>query len=91
MCGRAMLRHEWAGSTGDGNAFVSPLVFRVSMGGGDCLPSGDPSAQIPAYTIKKNRLPKSKNSKLKTKKILSLYCLWPTANLEVGATIAPND
>uniref|UniRef100_A0A2H1VWX1 SFRICE_030543 n=1 Tax=Spodoptera frugiperda TaxID=7108 RepID=A0A2H1VWX1_SPOFR len=23
-----------------GNAFVTPLVFQVSMGGGDCLPSG---------------------------------------------------
>uniref|UniRef100_A0A2H1VMM9 SFRICE_007381 n=1 Tax=Spodoptera frugiperda TaxID=7108 RepID=A0A2H1VMM9_SPOFR len=35
------------------NALVTPLVFQVSMGGGDCLPSGDPSARLPAYTIKK--------------------------------------
>uniref|UniRef100_A0A2H1WN63 SFRICE_040728 n=1 Tax=Spodoptera frugiperda TaxID=7108 RepID=A0A2H1WN63_SPOFR len=35
-----------------GNAFVTPVVFRVSMGGGDCLPSGDPSARLPAYIIK---------------------------------------
>uniref|UniRef100_A0A2H1VFJ7 SFRICE_014223 n=1 Tax=Spodoptera frugiperda TaxID=7108 RepID=A0A2H1VFJ7_SPOFR len=28
------------------NALVTPLVFRVSMGGGDCLPSGDPSILI---------------------------------------------
>uniref|UniRef100_A0A2H1V9Q7 SFRICE_020129 n=1 Tax=Spodoptera frugiperda TaxID=7108 RepID=A0A2H1V9Q7_SPOFR len=35
-----------------GNAPVSPLVFQVSMGGGDCLPSANPSARLPAYTIK---------------------------------------
>uniref|UniRef100_A0A2H1VJM8 SFRICE_029609 n=1 Tax=Spodoptera frugiperda TaxID=7108 RepID=A0A2H1VJM8_SPOFR len=33
-----------------GNALVTPLVFRVSMGGGDCLPSGDTSVRLP-YTI----------------------------------------
>uniref|UniRef100_A0A2H1VVR1 SFRICE_030649 n=1 Tax=Spodoptera frugiperda TaxID=7108 RepID=A0A2H1VVR1_SPOFR len=27
-----------------GNALVAPLVFRVSKGSGDCLPSRDPSA-----------------------------------------------
>uniref|UniRef100_A0A2H1W3P8 SFRICE_022853 n=1 Tax=Spodoptera frugiperda TaxID=7108 RepID=A0A2H1W3P8_SPOFR len=50
-CGLAMLRHCWAGSTGviprpsrkptprkAGNVLVTPLVFQVSMGGGDCLP-----------------------------------------------------
>uniref|UniRef100_A0A2H1X2M9 SFRICE_022935 n=1 Tax=Spodoptera frugiperda TaxID=7108 RepID=A0A2H1X2M9_SPOFR len=36
-----------------GNAFVPPLVFRVSMGGGDCLPSRDPSARLPALEHKK--------------------------------------
>uniref|UniRef100_A0A2H1WZW9 SFRICE_028971 n=1 Tax=Spodoptera frugiperda TaxID=7108 RepID=A0A2H1WZW9_SPOFR len=36
-----------------GNVHVTPLVFQVSMGGGDCLPSGDTSARLPAYTIKK--------------------------------------
>uniref|UniRef100_A0A2H1WFR0 SFRICE_012543 n=1 Tax=Spodoptera frugiperda TaxID=7108 RepID=A0A2H1WFR0_SPOFR len=36
-----------------GNAPVTPLVFQVSMDGGECLPSGDPSARLPAYTIKK--------------------------------------
>uniref|UniRef100_A0A2H1WDE6 SFRICE_034972 n=1 Tax=Spodoptera frugiperda TaxID=7108 RepID=A0A2H1WDE6_SPOFR len=35
-----------------GNALVTPLVFRVSMDSGDCLPLGDPSACLPAYTIK---------------------------------------
>uniref|UniRef100_A0A2H1W8B1 SFRICE_001513 n=1 Tax=Spodoptera frugiperda TaxID=7108 RepID=A0A2H1W8B1_SPOFR len=29
-----------------------PLVFRVSMGGGDCLPSDDPLARLLAYNIK---------------------------------------
>uniref|UniRef100_A0A2H1VCS1 SFRICE_006028 n=1 Tax=Spodoptera frugiperda TaxID=7108 RepID=A0A2H1VCS1_SPOFR len=29
-----------------GNAFVTSLVFQVSMGGGDCLPLGDPSARL---------------------------------------------
>uniref|UniRef100_A0A2H1W344 SFRICE_021082 n=1 Tax=Spodoptera frugiperda TaxID=7108 RepID=A0A2H1W344_SPOFR len=37
MCGM------WGGNRSTeskaGNAFVTPLVFRVSMGGGDCLPS----------------------------------------------------
>uniref|UniRef100_A0A2H1WVW2 SFRICE_033991 n=1 Tax=Spodoptera frugiperda TaxID=7108 RepID=A0A2H1WVW2_SPOFR len=28
-----------------GNALVTSLVFRMSMGGGDYLPSGDPSAR----------------------------------------------
>ncbi|CAH1642346.1 unnamed protein product [Spodoptera littoralis] len=31
------------------------LVFQVSMGDAECLPSGDPSARLPAYTIKKDR------------------------------------
>uniref|UniRef100_A0A2H1WM85 SFRICE_027610 n=1 Tax=Spodoptera frugiperda TaxID=7108 RepID=A0A2H1WM85_SPOFR len=35
-----------------GNAVVTPLVFRVSVGGDDCSPSGDPTARLPAYTIK---------------------------------------
>uniref|UniRef100_A0A2H1V7W7 SFRICE_020358 n=1 Tax=Spodoptera frugiperda TaxID=7108 RepID=A0A2H1V7W7_SPOFR len=72
-CWRAMLRHEWAGSTGvisrphrkpdvkqrlrcvslSGNALVTPLVFQVPMGGGDCLPSGNTSARLPACIIKK--------------------------------------
>uniref|UniRef100_A0A2H1VRU7 SFRICE_019336 n=1 Tax=Spodoptera frugiperda TaxID=7108 RepID=A0A2H1VRU7_SPOFR len=39
-----------------GNALVKPLVFQVSMGGGDCLPSGNTSARLPACFIKKNVL-----------------------------------
>uniref|UniRef100_A0A2H1V6H1 SFRICE_022824 n=1 Tax=Spodoptera frugiperda TaxID=7108 RepID=A0A2H1V6H1_SPOFR len=38
-----------------GNVLVTPLVFWVSTGGGNCLPSGDPSARLPAYTIKRNQ------------------------------------
>uniref|UniRef100_A0A2H1VRB5 SFRICE_038339 n=1 Tax=Spodoptera frugiperda TaxID=7108 RepID=A0A2H1VRB5_SPOFR len=34
------------------SAIVTLLLFQVSIGGGDCLPSGDPSALLPAYTIK---------------------------------------
>uniref|UniRef100_A0A2H1WDL6 SFRICE_040154 n=1 Tax=Spodoptera frugiperda TaxID=7108 RepID=A0A2H1WDL6_SPOFR len=86
-CGRAMLRHEWADSTGviprpsrkltlpedqlapapffpildspttripnlqkAGNALLTPLVFRVSIGGGDCMLLGEP-----AYTTKKEQ------------------------------------
>lgn len=30
-----------------------PLVFRMSMGGGDCLPSDDSLARLLAYNIKK--------------------------------------
>uniref|UniRef100_A0A2H1WZE6 SFRICE_040213 n=1 Tax=Spodoptera frugiperda TaxID=7108 RepID=A0A2H1WZE6_SPOFR len=61
-CGRAMLRREWACSTGviprphrkpapqkAGIALMTPLVFQVSMGGGDCLLSGDKSARLPAF------------------------------------------
>uniref|UniRef100_A0A2H1WR73 SFRICE_032041 n=1 Tax=Spodoptera frugiperda TaxID=7108 RepID=A0A2H1WR73_SPOFR len=33
------------------NALVTPLVFRVSMGGGDCLPSADHSACLQAYIM----------------------------------------
>uniref|UniRef100_A0A2H1VSG3 SFRICE_022705 n=1 Tax=Spodoptera frugiperda TaxID=7108 RepID=A0A2H1VSG3_SPOFR len=33
------------------NALVTPLVFQVCMGGGDCLSSGDPSARLPAQEI----------------------------------------
>uniref|UniRef100_A0A2H1WD02 SFRICE_021008 n=1 Tax=Spodoptera frugiperda TaxID=7108 RepID=A0A2H1WD02_SPOFR len=40
-----------------GNALVTPLVFRLSMGGSDCLPSDDPSARLLAYTIKMFREP----------------------------------
>uniref|UniRef100_A0A2H1VIN1 SFRICE_020813 n=1 Tax=Spodoptera frugiperda TaxID=7108 RepID=A0A2H1VIN1_SPOFR len=36
-----------------GNALVTPLVFQVSMGGGDCLPLGNTSARLPACFIKK--------------------------------------
>ncbi|CAH1634906.1 unnamed protein product [Spodoptera littoralis] len=36
-----------------GNALVTPLVFQVSMGDADCLLSGDPSARLLAYAIKK--------------------------------------
>ena len=32
---------------------MAPLVLQVSMGGGDRLPSGDPSARLPSYFIKK--------------------------------------
>ena len=39
-----------------GNALVTPLVLQVSMGGGDRLPSGDPSARLPSYRIKKNQI-----------------------------------
>ncbi|KAF9804191.1 hypothetical protein SFRURICE_020619 [Spodoptera frugiperda] len=51
-CGRAMLRREWARSTGVvsrpnrkstpqtfSTALITPLAFSVSIGGGDCLPS----------------------------------------------------
>ncbi|KAF9814104.1 hypothetical protein SFRURICE_000099 [Spodoptera frugiperda] len=34
----------------------TPPVFRVSMGGGDCLPLGDLNACLPAYSIKINKL-----------------------------------
>ena len=37
-----------------GGPEVTPLVLRVSMGGGDRLPSGDPSARLPSYHIKKS-------------------------------------
>ena len=38
-----------------GNALVTPLVLRVSMGGGNRLPSDDPSARLPApYAHHKN-------------------------------------
>uniref|UniRef100_A0A2H1WNL0 SFRICE_014324 n=1 Tax=Spodoptera frugiperda TaxID=7108 RepID=A0A2H1WNL0_SPOFR len=36
-----------------GNALITPLVFRVSMGGGDCLQSGDTSASLTTFIIKK--------------------------------------
>uniref|UniRef100_A0A2H1VK08 SFRICE_014737 n=1 Tax=Spodoptera frugiperda TaxID=7108 RepID=A0A2H1VK08_SPOFR len=36
-----------------GNALVTPLVFQVTMGGGDCLPSGHPPARLPACSIKR--------------------------------------
>ena len=35
---------------------MTPLVLQVSMGGGDRLPSGDPSARLPSYLIKKKKL-----------------------------------
>uniref|UniRef100_A0A2H1X1F6 SFRICE_018356 n=1 Tax=Spodoptera frugiperda TaxID=7108 RepID=A0A2H1X1F6_SPOFR len=35
---------------------VTPLVFRMSNGGGDCLLSGDSSARLPAYTYHKKTL-----------------------------------
>ena len=38
-----------------GNALVTTLVLRVSMGGGDRLPSGEPSARLPRYFIKKKK------------------------------------
>uniref|UniRef100_A0A2H1WFV8 SFRICE_028804 n=1 Tax=Spodoptera frugiperda TaxID=7108 RepID=A0A2H1WFV8_SPOFR len=53
------------------NALVTPLVFRMSMGGGDCLPSADPSAHLPAYPIKKklvNLQDQRSNPKLPTQK-----------------------
>uniref|UniRef100_A0A2H1WNN3 SFRICE_026114 n=1 Tax=Spodoptera frugiperda TaxID=7108 RepID=A0A2H1WNN3_SPOFR len=40
--------------TETGSALITPLVFRVSKGSGHCLSSGDPSARLPAYTIKKD-------------------------------------
>ena len=36
-----------------GKALVTPLVLRVSMGGGDRLTSGDPYARLPSYLRKK--------------------------------------
>uniref|UniRef100_A0A2H1W395 SFRICE_021079 n=1 Tax=Spodoptera frugiperda TaxID=7108 RepID=A0A2H1W395_SPOFR len=39
-------------------SLVRPLVFQVSIGGGDCLPSGDTSARIPACSIKNKLFPK---------------------------------
>ena len=35
---------------------MTPLVLQVSMGGGDRLPSGDPSARLPSYFIKTKNL-----------------------------------
>uniref|UniRef100_A0A2H1WJ52 SFRICE_015981 n=1 Tax=Spodoptera frugiperda TaxID=7108 RepID=A0A2H1WJ52_SPOFR len=32
-----------------GQALVTPLVFWVYTGGGDCLPSGDPTTRLPYY------------------------------------------
>lgn len=32
-------------------SLVTLLMFEVFMDGGDCLPSGDPSDRLPAYTI----------------------------------------
>uniref|UniRef100_A0A2H1V0Z4 SFRICE_001838 n=1 Tax=Spodoptera frugiperda TaxID=7108 RepID=A0A2H1V0Z4_SPOFR len=37
------------------NALVTPLVFQMSMGGGDCLPSGDTSARRIVMKIKGKR------------------------------------
>ena len=34
---------------------MTPLVLQVFMGGGDRLPSGDPSARLPSYIIKKKK------------------------------------
>uniref|UniRef100_A0A2H1X0R8 SFRICE_019853 n=1 Tax=Spodoptera frugiperda TaxID=7108 RepID=A0A2H1X0R8_SPOFR len=34
-----------------GNALVTPLVFQVSMGGGDCLPSGNTPARLPTSQV----------------------------------------
>uniref|UniRef100_A0A2H1VKJ4 SFRICE_020145 n=1 Tax=Spodoptera frugiperda TaxID=7108 RepID=A0A2H1VKJ4_SPOFR len=54
-------RVEWP-RTGDatvamlpGNALVTPLVFQVSLGGGDCLPSGNASARLTTCFIKKRK------------------------------------
>lgn len=38
------------------NARVTPRVFQVPMGGGDCLTSGDPYICLPANTIKTEKL-----------------------------------
>ncbi|CAH1645152.1 unnamed protein product [Spodoptera littoralis] len=46
-----------------GDALVTPLVFQVFMGDADCLPSGDPSARLPAYAVKK--IPGSKSQSLR--------------------------
>ena len=35
---------------------MTSLVLQVSMGGGDRLPSGDPSARLPSYFIKKKNI-----------------------------------
>lgn len=37
-----------------GNALVTAQVFLVFTGGGNCLPLGDPSPCLPAYTLKKS-------------------------------------
>uniref|UniRef100_A0A2H1V7S9 SFRICE_020361 n=1 Tax=Spodoptera frugiperda TaxID=7108 RepID=A0A2H1V7S9_SPOFR len=75
-CGRAVLRHEQAGSTGviprphrkptQQRTCVMPLVFQVSMGDGDCLPSGDTSARLPACYIKKAYIQKKKSAETST-------------------------
>lgn len=36
-----------------GDALVSPLVLRISMGSGNCLPSGDTSARLLSIPQKK--------------------------------------
>uniref|UniRef100_A0A2H1V5J0 SFRICE_010435 n=1 Tax=Spodoptera frugiperda TaxID=7108 RepID=A0A2H1V5J0_SPOFR len=85
MCdksGRAMLRHEWAGSTGviprphrkPSNALVKPLVFQVAMGGGDCLPSVSlPSQQCVLGLQVLNRNPVL----ICSPKFRRLSCQWP--------------
>ena len=54
-----------------GNAFVPPLALRVSMGGGNRLPSGDPYDRLPPLSHKKN------NSKLLLKCTLMKSILSP--------------
>ena len=39
-----------------GNALVTPLVLRVSMGGGTRLPPGDSSSRLPPNAMKKKHL-----------------------------------
>uniref|UniRef100_A0A2H1V7V0 SFRICE_003599 n=1 Tax=Spodoptera frugiperda TaxID=7108 RepID=A0A2H1V7V0_SPOFR len=75
-----------------GNALVTPLVFQVSIGGSVYLPSGDPSARLSTYTIKKNS-DTNEPARLKlyhslTEKYQSINGLWISTFLKEFALIS---